>query len=52
MGFRIAAIARGADKRELAMKLGAHIYIDRLEQNAAVALTKAGRRLFSDPVAN
>jgi alcohol dehydrogenase, propanol-preferring len=38
MGFRIAAIARGADRRELAVKLGAHIYID--SQNAAEALQK------------
>jgi D-arabinose 1-dehydrogenase-like Zn-dependent alcohol dehydrogenase len=42
MGFRIAAIARGADRRELAVKLGAHIYIDSLEQNAADALQKLG----------
>ena len=33
------------------MKLGAHIYIDSLEQNAAETL-QAGRRLLSDPVAN
>ena len=28
MGFEVAAIARGADKAELAKKLGAHHYID------------------------
>jgi alcohol dehydrogenase, propanol-preferring len=42
MGFRIAAIARDVDRRELAVKLGAHIYIDSLEQNAAEALQKLG----------
>jgi D-arabinose 1-dehydrogenase-like Zn-dependent alcohol dehydrogenase len=42
MGFRIAAIARGADRRELAVKLGAYIYVDSLEQNAAEALQKLG----------
>jgi D-arabinose 1-dehydrogenase-like Zn-dependent alcohol dehydrogenase len=28
MGFEVAAIARGADKEELARKLGAHHYIE------------------------
>ena len=28
MGFRTIAIARGADKEELARQLGAHDYID------------------------
>jgi D-arabinose 1-dehydrogenase-like Zn-dependent alcohol dehydrogenase len=40
----MAAIGRGADRRELAVKLGAHIYIDSLEQNAAEALQKQARR--------
>jgi D-arabinose 1-dehydrogenase-like Zn-dependent alcohol dehydrogenase len=42
MGFRTAAIARGADKEPLARKLGAHIYIDNAKQDAAAELTKLG----------
>ncbi len=42
MGFRTVAIARGADKGPLAKKLGAHVYIDSVAQNAAVELTKLG----------
>jgi len=42
MGFRTAAIARGADKGPLAKKLGAHLYIDSTAQNAAEELTKLG----------
>ena len=52
MGFRLAAIARGADRRELAVKLGAHIYVDSLEQNAAEALQKLGGACSVTPVAN
>ena len=40
MGFEVAAIARGADKAELANKLGAHHYID----NAATDRGSAGAR--------
>jgi hypothetical protein len=42
MGLRVAAIARGADKKELALKLGAHIYIDSVAQNPAQELQKLG----------
>jgi len=52
MGFRIAAIARGADRREVAVKLGAHVYIDSLEQNGAEALQKLGGACSVTPVAN
>lgn len=42
MGFRIVAIARGADKGSLAKKLGAHIYINSTSQSAAEELTRPG----------
>jgi D-arabinose 1-dehydrogenase-like Zn-dependent alcohol dehydrogenase len=42
MGFRTVAIARGADKQELAKQLGAHIYIDSAARDAAAELTKLG----------
>jgi len=42
MGFRTAAIARGADKVDFAKKLGAHIYIDSGTQDAAAELAKLG----------
>ncbi|HXJ96295.1 MAG TPA: alcohol dehydrogenase [Terriglobia bacterium] len=42
MGFRTAAIARGADKGPLAFRLGAHHYIDSQSQNPAEELTKLG----------
>jgi D-arabinose 1-dehydrogenase-like Zn-dependent alcohol dehydrogenase len=42
MGFRVAALARGADKAELAKKLGAHFYIDSHLQDAAAELQKLG----------
>jgi propanol-preferring alcohol dehydrogenase len=38
MGFEVAAIARGADKAELAKKLGAHHYIDSDATDPAAAL--------------
>jgi alcohol dehydrogenase, propanol-preferring len=38
MGFEVAAIARGADKAELAKKLGAHHYIDSAATDPAAAL--------------
>jgi propanol-preferring alcohol dehydrogenase len=38
MGFEVAAIARGADKVELAKKLGAHHYIDSAATDPAAAL--------------
>ena len=42
MGFEVAAIARGADKAELARKLGAHHYIDNAATNPAEALQALG----------
>src|SRR6202045_3499402 len=42
MGFEVAAIARGADKVELAQKLGAHHYIDSTAGNPADALQALG----------
>jgi D-arabinose 1-dehydrogenase-like Zn-dependent alcohol dehydrogenase len=42
MGFRVAAIARGADKSELARQLGAHHYIDSRAQDVATALNDLG----------
>ncbi|MEJ0091686.1 MAG: alcohol dehydrogenase [Limisphaerales bacterium] len=42
MGFRVVAIARGAEKAALAKKLGAHHYIDTNIDNAAAALQKLG----------
>src|SRR5215510_5399117 len=42
MGFEVAAIARGADKAELAKKLGAHHFIDSAATNAGAALQKLG----------
>jgi D-arabinose 1-dehydrogenase-like Zn-dependent alcohol dehydrogenase len=42
MGFRTVAIARGAEKAELATKLGAWRYIDSKATDPAVELTKLG----------
>lgn len=42
MGFNVAAIARGADKAELAKKLGAHHYIDSATTDPAAALLALG----------
>ena len=42
MGFEVAAIARGADKAELANKLGAHHYIDSTAADPAAALQALG----------
>ena len=42
MGFEVAAIARGADKAELAKKLGAHHYIDSAAADPASALQALG----------
>ena len=42
MGFEVAAIARGADKAELAKKLGAHHYIDNAATDPAEALQALG----------
>jgi D-arabinose 1-dehydrogenase-like Zn-dependent alcohol dehydrogenase len=42
MGFRTVAIARDADKAELAKKLGADVYIDSKVQDPAAELQKVG----------
>src|SRR5712672_928142 len=42
MGFEVAAIARGADKADLAKKLGAHHYIDSSLGDPAKALQALG----------
>jgi D-arabinose 1-dehydrogenase-like Zn-dependent alcohol dehydrogenase len=42
LGFRTVAIARGADKAELAHKLGAHHYIDNASEDVAAALNRLG----------
>jgi D-arabinose 1-dehydrogenase-like Zn-dependent alcohol dehydrogenase len=42
MGFKVAAIARGADKRDLALKLGAHNYIDSNTQDPSAELQRLG----------
>jgi D-arabinose 1-dehydrogenase-like Zn-dependent alcohol dehydrogenase len=41
-GYKVAAIGRGADKADLARKLGASVYIDTKSTNAAQALQKMG----------
>ena len=42
MGFDTVAIARGRDKEPLALRLGARVYIDSREQDAAAELTRLG----------
>jgi len=42
MGFNVVAMARGADKAELAKKLGAHHYIDSAAGKSAEALQALG----------
>jgi D-arabinose 1-dehydrogenase-like Zn-dependent alcohol dehydrogenase len=42
LGFRTVAIARGAEKAELAQKLGAERYIDSTTEDPAEELTKLG----------
>jgi D-arabinose 1-dehydrogenase-like Zn-dependent alcohol dehydrogenase len=46
MGYRVVAIARGADKRDAALKLGAHEYVDSIAQDAAAELTALGGAQF------
>ena len=41
-GYKVAAIARGAEDAGLAKKLGAHVYIDNKATNPAEALQKIG----------
>jgi D-arabinose 1-dehydrogenase-like Zn-dependent alcohol dehydrogenase len=42
MGFRTVGVGRGADKQELARKLGAHVYVDSAATDAAAELKKLG----------
>lgn len=42
MGFRTVAIGRGGDKRELALELGAHVYIDSAVDDAVAVLQGMG----------
>jgi D-arabinose 1-dehydrogenase-like Zn-dependent alcohol dehydrogenase len=42
MGFHTVAIARGPDKKALALQLGAHRYIDSKAEDAAKVLTELG----------
>lgn len=42
MGFRTVALARGADKRALALELGASDYVDTAVENPAAALQARG----------
>jgi D-arabinose 1-dehydrogenase-like Zn-dependent alcohol dehydrogenase len=42
LGFRTVAIARGREKQELALRLGAHSYIDSTSQDPAEELTRLG----------
>jgi D-arabinose 1-dehydrogenase-like Zn-dependent alcohol dehydrogenase len=42
MGFRVAAIARGAEKEAFAKELGAHHYIDSSKADVAKELTQLG----------
>ena len=42
LGYRVAAIARGTDKAELSMELGANHYIDSATEDPGTALRKLG----------
>jgi D-arabinose 1-dehydrogenase-like Zn-dependent alcohol dehydrogenase len=42
LGYETIAVARGADKRELATKLGAHHYVDSTDGDSAAALQALG----------
>jgi propanol-preferring alcohol dehydrogenase len=42
LGYRVAAVARGTDKADLAMKLGASHYIDSSTEDPGAALQKLG----------
>lgn len=42
LGFKVVAISRGEDKKELALKLGASIYIDTNKENATKKLEELG----------
>lgn len=42
MGFKVAAVGRGRDKEEDALKFGAHLYIDTKTEDAAARLKSMG----------
>jgi len=42
MGFKVVAIGRGQDIAQDAVRLGAHVYVDTNEQDAAKALIEIG----------
>jgi D-arabinose 1-dehydrogenase-like Zn-dependent alcohol dehydrogenase len=42
LGYHTVALSRGADKRALALELGAHEYVDQDQSDAAKALQKLG----------
>lgn len=42
LGFRTVAVSRGSDKRELAMKLGAHDYLDTDKADVTAELSRLG----------
>ena len=42
LGMKVAVISRGKEKEDLALKLGAHLYIDSDNQNPAEELMKMG----------
>jgi len=42
MGMRVAAIGRGPEKKDVALRLGAHTYIDTQQTDAAAALQALG----------
>lgn len=42
MGFYTVAIARGQDKKQMSLDLGAHVYIDSQSQDVAAELKKLG----------
>jgi len=42
MGFKVVAISSGADKKDLSLKLGANIYVDSSQEDAAKILIGLG----------
>jgi alcohol dehydrogenase/propanol-preferring alcohol dehydrogenase len=42
MGFRVVALSTSDDKKELAIKLGAHVFINSKQQDAAAEINKLG----------
>jgi len=53
MGFNVVAVSRGTDKKELALKLGAHHYIDSAAEDPVKALKAlGGARVILDTAGN